>query len=166
MLFMCAVGENAVEDWEPIIELAKSIIKAEPANPLPHVGLGAALYLAGRPSDAVKELTAIMPQHTLAILIAPDKKNAILQSHLMGETYLALSYRDLGKRDEAEQARKRAQLIISRMEKDSEVFDELQVLWGSRYATYISRRKLTLFFDARPAQAESLAPRATGSSSR
>ena len=46
----CVVGDNAVDDVEKVVELARQAADADPRNPIPKIVLGAAQFRAGQPS--------------------------------------------------------------------------------------------------------------------
>ena len=113
--------------------------------------LGSVNIGEGAAAGGFPALAGALPLHAVAALVVPDKKEALLQSQLLGEVYLSLAYHDLGKHDQASQARDRAEKLLARIEQASLQFDEGQVLWAPRYAAYIAKRELARFSDSPPA---------------
>ncbi len=148
IVLACAMGEDAVDDWDLVLETARKTVDADRQSPLPKIGLGATLFHAGRFKDAEVVLAGAVPLHLFAIRQRPDLKQALQQSQLMGLTYLALIYRDQGKHELSKSARDNAEMIIANLEQSAPGFDEGLALWAGRFAAHISRRKFARFLDS------------------
>ncbi|MCH7936591.1 MAG: anion permease, partial [Proteobacteria bacterium] len=131
ILCACVMGEDAVDDWNTVVEMAQKLVSRNRLNPVYATGLGAALYHAGRPDEAVKTLALATPLQAVASIAAPNMSDQIEWSRLMTAIYQALAYRELGQNDESLEARDRAWQVIVRMERSRPRYDEGFGLWAA-----------------------------------
>jgi hypothetical protein len=147
ILLACVLGEDAVDDWSPVVQIAETLVGRDRLNPVYATGLGAALYNAGRVDEAVKTLTLAVPLQALASVAASHMSDQIEWSRSMSQIYLARAHNDLGNAAESRGARDLAWQSIVRMERSKPRYDSGVSLWGTQYAVYLSKRQLARFFD-------------------
>jgi WD40 repeat protein/tetratricopeptide (TPR) repeat protein len=89
----CAIGPNAVDDWKVPLKLAEEIVADNPNSYLALHQLGAVLYRAGQPEEALKRLKEA------EAAFRPD--NMKWSPIVFNQLFLALTHQRLGNVEEA-----------------------------------------------------------------
>jgi tetratricopeptide (TPR) repeat protein len=109
IVIACTLGDRAVDDMKPVVDLARRTVAAMPLNPVFLTGLGAALFRSGETRKAVSTLKQAMPLYRLASLVPEKFRHIVDISELFGTVFLAKCFRELG-----DQAQLRQQIEIVR----------------------------------------------------
>jgi tetratricopeptide (TPR) repeat protein len=140
----CVAGENAVDDPEKVVALARRAAAGDPRNPSPKAVLGAALYRAGRTEEAIATLTRALPQHALASLVAPKKSSQIRLSRLQGEVFLALAYRDQNDASKLQKQLSKIPELMAELEETPPPYNLGISPWAFRFGVDLAKRSLAL----------------------
>ncbi len=138
----CVLGDNAVEDPGELVILAQQAVAAQPQNPIFRAALGAAFYRAGQTNDCIETLTQALPQHALAELAAPNQRDQVRISRILGETILALAYRQQGDRQALATQIATLRALLQRMDHAKPQHSDGLRFWSLRCATDLAHRYL------------------------
>src|SRR5262249_45535356 len=84
-------GENALDDMNQVVALARQGADANPADARMALLVGAAQFRAGRVPEAIATLTNALARLEIAV---PDKLDAALVCRILGHVLLGQAYRE------------------------------------------------------------------------
>lgn len=137
----CLVDSHSLEDWSPLLTLARRAAANEPENPVFSTRVAAVQYRAGHLGPATEQLQKSLPLHDSEAVSAPAARDSIRASRLVGETFLMLIHRERRSEALAQQAATVRRLVAQAKSTGPYYCDEADS-WPVGFAVIFAEREL------------------------
>ncbi len=137
----CVLGDDAVDDMEPVLRLVRRGLEIDKRNPGMLVALGAAQCRAGQLKEAKATLSGALTLHGFAAMAAPGHATEIRTSQLTCLIFLAKVHHDLDEQDAMQKDFAAIDKLIPELEKMKPPTDGRVVPWLIKLSILLTRRE-------------------------